>query len=146
MSTPMSPPRRGGQTPLPLRRPLAIAAVGAARLLATQPPGRIRFILTWLRRGATPADYRQTLAARDAVTAVSTLCRGPHGCLPRSLATTLLCRASGVWPTWYVGVRRVAPFAAHAWVETEGVMVGEPVPADHLRPLIAVPPESVRAS
>ncbi|WP_322747431.1 MULTISPECIES: lasso peptide biosynthesis B2 protein [unclassified Frankia] len=142
MSTPMSLPRRGGELPL-RRRPLAIAAVVAARLLATQPPGRIRSVLTWLQHGARPADYEQTLAAREAVMTVSILCRGAQGCVPRSVATALLCRASGVWPTWCVGIRRVAPFAAHAWVEAEGIMVGEREPTGYFRPLVAVPPKGV---
>ncbi|WP_445548594.1 lasso peptide biosynthesis B2 protein [Frankia sp. CiP1_Cm_nod2] len=123
-----------------------MAAVATARLLATQPPGRIRSVLTWLRRGATPAGYQQALAARDAVTAVSMVCRGARGCVPRSVATALVCRASGVWPTWYVGVRRVGPFAAHAWVEADGVMVGEHELAGYFRPLIAVPPEGATVS
>ncbi|WP_131786310.1 lasso peptide biosynthesis B2 protein [Protofrankia symbiont of Coriaria ruscifolia] len=145
MTTPMSLSRRGGDLPL-RRRPLAMAAVATARLLATQPPSRIRSVLAWLRRGAAPADYRQTLAAREAVTAVSMVCRGAQGCIPRSVATALVCRASGVWPTWCVGVRKVGPFAAHAWVEADGVMVGEREPADYFRPLIAIPPEGVTVS
>jgi hypothetical protein len=119
---------------------LALAAVGVARLLATQSPRRIRSVLTRLSRGVPRADYEQALAARDAVTAVSLLCRGPRGCVPRSVATALVCRASGVWPTWCVGVRAVAPFAAHAWVEADGVVVGEREPVGYFRPLIAVPP------
>ncbi len=139
MTTPMSVSRRGDTLPL-RRRPLAMTAVAAARLLAAQSPGRIRSILTWLRRGAAPADYQQTLAAHNAVTTVSMLCRSSHGCIPRSIATALLCRASGVWPTWCVGVRAVGPFAAHAWVEADGVMVGEREPPGYFRPLLTVPP------
>jgi hypothetical protein len=139
MSMPMSPPRRELKVPL-RRRTLALAAVGAARLIALQPPSRIQSVLAWVRRGAKRADYRQTLAAHEAVMAVSTVCRGPRGCLPRSLATALVCRASGAWPTWCVGVYAIAPFAAHAWVEADGTIVGEPVPADRLRPLLRVGP------
>jgi hypothetical protein len=31
------------------------------------------------------------------------------------------------------------PFAAHAWVEAGGIMVGEDYPADYFRPLFKVP-------
>jgi Transglutaminase-like superfamily len=144
MSMPVSLERRG--CPLPLRRrTLALAAVGAARLLATQPPRRIRSVLSRLSRGVPGADYEQALAARNAVTAVSLLCRGPRGCVPRSVATALVCRASGVWPTWCVGVRAMAPFAAHAWVEADGAVVGEREPAGYFRPLISVPPADATA-
>ena len=57
----------------------------------------------------------------------------------KSLATVLLCRWRGAWPTWCVGVRRLPPFGAHAWVEAEGVAVGEDYPPDYFRTLFTVP-------
>jgi hypothetical protein len=124
----------------PGRRLGALAAVGAARLLATQSPARIRRVLARLGAGARPADYASALAARQAVMAVSLACREERGCVPRSIATTLLCRLAGSMPTWCVGVRAVAPFAAHAWVEADGLIVGEAVPPGYLRALLAVGP------
>ena len=124
--------------PLP-RRLVTHLAVGAARLLATRSPRRIRTVLGRLRRGAVPATFEQAKAARDAVVAVSLHCAAREGCLARSLATVLLCRLGGQWPTWCVGARRLPPFAAHAWVEADGVMVGEDYPPDYFRILLAVP-------
>ena len=72
-------------------------------------------------RGARPATYEQAKAARDTIVAVSLICGAREGCLPRSLATVLLCRLHGSWPAWCVGARRLPPFAAHAWVEADGV-------------------------
>jgi Transglutaminase-like superfamily len=120
------------------RRFLTRLAVGAARLLATQPPRRIKAVLRWLRRGARPATFEQAKAARDAVVAVSLTCAAREGCVPRSLATVLLCRAGGAWAVWCVGARRVPPFAAHAWVEADGMMVGEDYPPDYFRTLFTV--------
>jgi hypothetical protein len=124
--------------PLP-RRIVTYLAVGGARLLAAQSPRRIRAVLGWLRRGATPATFDQAKAARDAVVAVSLVCAAREGCVARSLATMLLCRLRGQWPTWCVGARRVPPFAAHAWVEAEGTPVGEDYPPDYFRLLFTVP-------
>jgi hypothetical protein len=107
------------------RRVLAHGAIGAARLLATQSPRHIRVVLGWLRRGARPATFEQVKAARDTVTAVSLTCAAREGCVARSLATILLCRLRGRWASWCVGARRVPPFGAHAWVEVDGVPVGE---------------------
>jgi Transglutaminase-like superfamily len=121
------------------RRIVTYLAVGAARLLATQSPRRIRTVLARLRRGARPATVEQAKAARDAVVAVSLHCAAREGCVARSLATILLCRLRGQWPTWCVGARRVPPFAAHAWVEAEGVMVDEDYPSDYFRTLFTVP-------
>jgi hypothetical protein len=130
-------PHRPGSVPLP-RRLLAHAVVAAARVLATRSPRRIKAVLGPVRRGARPATYEQAAAARATVVAVSLVCAAPEGCLPRSLATALLCRLQGAWPAWCVGVRRLPPFGAHAWVEADGVMVDEDYPADYFRPLFQV--------
>ncbi|MFI7225263.1 lasso peptide biosynthesis B2 protein [Nonomuraea angiospora] len=83
-------------------------------------------------------SYAEAKAAKDAVLAVSLTCLGVHGCLSRSLATALLCRMRGSWPTWCTGVRVRPPFGAHAWVEAEGRAVDEPTPDGYLAPLITV--------
>ncbi|MEU1628823.1 lasso peptide biosynthesis B2 protein [Streptomyces sp. NPDC020096] len=126
-----------GMRPARGRGLAARAAVAAARLIARLPPRRIRTVLRLLRRGAKPADYAETLRARQDVTAISTLCAGRY-CLQRSLATALLCRLAGSWPTWCSGVR-TSPFAAHAWVEAEGRPVGEPEDTTTYRTVISVP-------
>jgi hypothetical protein len=112
--------------------------VTVAKLLATQPPARIRRILLRLRRGAVPATREQAGHARDAVMTVSLACAGREGCLPRSLATVLLCRFQGRWAAWCVGVRKLPPFGAHAWVEVDREFVGEEYPADYFHTFFAV--------
>lgn len=111
----------------------------AARLLSTRSPKRIRQLLTRLRRNARPATCAEAVDARHAVVSVSLACAGREGCLIRSLATVLLCRSYGYWPTWCLGARRLAPFYAHAWVEVDGVMIGEDYPADYFRLFFTVP-------
>ncbi|MEU6588545.1 lasso peptide biosynthesis B2 protein [Streptomyces sp. NPDC046881] len=140
MSIPVALSRRPR---LPLHRrlwPLFIVAI--SRLLARLRPSRLRWVLEHARRGAEPATAEQTGKALRDVVAVSMRCAG-QACLQRSIATALLCRSRGVWPTWCTGVR-TSPFAAHAWVEAEGEMIGEPYPAGHYRPLITVPPTDNR--
>lgn len=112
--------------------------VGCAHLLARQPPARIRKVLLRLRPGARPATLAEAARAGETVLAVSLAAGGQQGCLPRSLATVLLCRMRGQWPTWCVGVRTQPPFAAHAWVEADGVLVGEGAPADYFQRFITV--------
>jgi transglutaminase superfamily protein len=138
MSMPETVFHQPRSVPLP-RRAVAYAVVGAARLLAAQPPGRIRAVLGQLHRGATPATFDQAKAARDTVVAVSLHCAAREGCLARSIATVLLCRLGGRWATWCVGARRMPPFGAHAWVEAEGRPVGEDYPPDYFRTFFAVP-------
>jgi hypothetical protein len=127
----------GPRPPLPRRIPAHIA-IGIARMLIRLSPRRIRAILTMLRRGAVPASYEQALAARADVVATSMRCAGRY-CLHRSLATTLLCRMRGVWPTWCTGVR-TTPFTAHAWIEVAGQAVGEPASTASYRIILSVPP------
>jgi Transglutaminase-like superfamily len=138
MSMPEAVFHQPRSVPLP-RRLVTHLAVGAARLLATQSPRRIRTVLGWLSRGTKPATFEQAKAARDTVVAVSLVCAAREGCVPRSLATTLLSRLRGRRLTWCVGARRLPPFAAHAWVEADGVMVGEEYPPDYFRTLFTVP-------
>ncbi|MGW5176900.1 lasso peptide biosynthesis B2 protein [Streptomyces sp. NPDC004082] len=113
-------------------------AVALAHLLARQPPVRIRAVLVRLRRGARPATLEEATRARATVLAVSLAAGGQQGCLARSLATVLLCRSRGQWPTWCVGVRTHPPFAAHAWVEAEGELVGEGAPAEYFQRFLTV--------
>ncbi len=138
MSMPEAVSYHPRSVPLP-GRVLVFLAVGVARLLATRSPRRIRRVLGWIQQGTRPATYDEAKSARDAVMAVSLACAGRDGCLARSLATVLLCRLRGQWPTWCVGIRRMPPFGAHAWVEAEGLPVGEDHPPDYFRTFFAVP-------
>lgn len=135
MSLPVTLPVREN---LPLRqRASALLAVGLARLLVLLRPARQLKLLRFARRRAMPASATQALAARRDVLAVSP--RSADCPLRRSIATALLCRARGVWPTWCTGVR-TAPFAAHAWIEVDGHPVGEPHAPAHYRRLQSIPP------
>lgn len=110
-------------------------AVAAARLLIMLPPARLHRVLGLISRGTQPATYADALRARQSTVAVSARCAG-LGCLQRSVATALLCRARGTWPDWCTGFR-VQPFAAHAWVEVDGVPVGEPYDMSMFRTVLA---------
>lgn len=120
-----------------LERAAALLATTVARCLIRLSPGRLRRLLETLRYGAAPATAGQALAARQAVVTVSARCAG-EGCLQRSVATALLCRGRGTWPTWCTGVRS-DPFRAHAWVEAEGEPVGEPASTALFHRILTVP-------
>jgi hypothetical protein len=138
MTTPAAVIRSSRDVPR-RRRVAARVAVAVAHPLARLSPTRIRKVLRVVAKGARPATYAQAARARKAVVAVSLACAGPQGCLPRSLATALLCRLTGTWPVWCVGARKLPPFGAHAWVEAEGRMVDENLPADYFVALVEVP-------
>nr|WP_238545619.1 MULTISPECIES: lasso peptide biosynthesis B2 protein [Streptomyces] len=125
----------------PAHRVLAVLCAAVAAPLARARPRHIRAVLHLLRRGAAPATPEQTAAARHAVVTASARCAAARSCLHRSLATTLLCRAHGTWPTWCTGVR-TEPFGAHAWVAVDGEPIGEPAHERGYTTIISVPPLS----
>ncbi|WNI32570.1 lasso peptide biosynthesis B2 protein [Streptomyces sp. ITFR-6] len=122
---------------LPLRRQLAPrCAAGAARLLVRLPPARLHRLLGVISRGSRPAGYAEVARARRSVVSVSTRCAG-LGCLQRSVATVLMCRARGRWSDWCTGFR-TQPFGAHAWVEADGRPVDEPGELSVFRTVLSV--------
>lgn len=120
-------------------------AVAVGRLLAHAPPRTLRAVLGTAARGALPASYAQARAARDTVLTVDAFTRGGSACLPRSIATALICRSRGVWPSWCVGVLATPPFTAHAWVAAEDRIVDEPMGSDDFSTLFSVSASTDRA-
>ncbi|MEU3602707.1 lasso peptide biosynthesis B2 protein [Streptomyces sp. NPDC006798] len=138
MSISMVNERADSVPPLWLRLPARIAVL-LARGIARLTPERQFALLRAVRRGARPSRVAEAHRARNAVLHVSVMCTGPW-CLQRSIATALLCRVTGVWPEWVVGVR-TEPFTAHAWVEVDGVPVDEDTERlTAFRRLVVVPP------
>lgn len=125
-----------------VQRVTALAAVGIARPLAALPPRRLRQALRVLSRGTRPATHAQALQARSAAVTVSVRCAG-LGCLQRSVAAALICRTRNRWPDWCTGFR-TEPFGAHAWVEVDGVPVGEPDDVARFRTVLSVRCPAVR--
>ncbi|WP_439033262.1 lasso peptide biosynthesis B2 protein [Gordonia terrae] len=103
----------------------ARATIAAARLLSRSSPRTLERVLRLASRGAQTATTEIATRAHSDVVDSSIGMAGPNSCLPRSISVALLCRLRGYWPRWCVGVRTHPPFAAHAWVEAEGHVVGE---------------------
>lgn len=137
MSIPAAMPDRVSL--LGYRKLLPLLAVAVAYVLCKFKPSRLRRTMQMLRRRARPASIDQARVARAAVVAVSVTCAG-RGCLQRSIATAVLCRMRGVWPTWCTGVR-TSPFQAHAWVQVDDQLIDEPQPIGYYIPTMIIPPE-----
>ncbi|WP_131767948.1 lasso peptide biosynthesis B2 protein [Candidatus Protofrankia californiensis] len=106
---------------------LTIAAADLLLISTRRRLGLRHRLLRLLARTATrPASPADTARAHRAITAVSPRCASGHGCLPRSLAVVLWCRATGHHATWILGAA-TGPLAAHAWVEAAGQPVANPV-------------------
>ncbi|QIM16022.1 lasso peptide biosynthesis B2 protein [Leucobacter insecticola] len=108
-----------------LRRIKVRTAIGVAFLLCKLKPRRIIWFLKLLNTSRKPSSLDDAKQARAQVIALSVRCAHREGCVPRSIAVALLCRAEGGFADWCVGVRTTAPFGAHAWVEVNGHPVAE---------------------
>ncbi len=112
----------------------ALLAVMVAVTLVKVSPLRatlaiVGFLKRTTRRTARVSDARTAVAARDWAVRYFP---GRAACMERSLAAFLVCRARGRAVDWCLGCR-FDPCEAHAWIETEGEAIGEPVSPD--RPL-----------
>lgn len=140
MTIPQTVSHNPRTVPWRVRVRVRLASAGAA-LLARCSVNRIHRTLLRLRSGAAPATSEQAVSMREAVMRVSLPCARPDGCLRRSVAVVLLARMYGSWATWCTGPTTRPPFMAHAWIEAEGRMVGEPVPEDQFCAVIRVRPD-----
>ena len=139
MTMPMTMPSRADLARLRRGRRIRIRlVVRVALLLAKLPPHRLRRVLRRISSGAAAAGNAAATEFYHDVLLVSPKCAGWRGCLPRSISIALLCRLTGTWPEWCAGVRATPPFAAHAWVEADGRLVGEPGEPGDYRPLMRV--------
>lgn len=99
-------------------------AVAGAAVLCRMSPEKLNHMLCQITGNRPQAPEALCERARTAVCTVSLSCRGPKGCLKRSVATILMCRMAGVSATWCTGFS-LSPFRAHAWVEIDDRPVGE---------------------
>lgn len=117
----------------------ARVAVGIAFGVCLASPRSLQTLLTLLTKYSRPPSAREVLKWRNEVVGVSPRCAG-EGCLQRSVAVMVLARLSGASPTWKTGIRS-SPFVAHAWVEVDGLPVGEPEVVKAFRTTLEVVPD-----
>jgi Transglutaminase-like superfamily len=122
MSLPISP--QPTVMPRGMFRLQTHAVVGVAWVMTLLPPTLLQSVLHGLSHSHRPTNAHQARLMRAAVCAVSARCAG-EGCLQRSIAAFMLCRMEGHSPEWKTGYQ-LEPFAAHAWIEVDGVPIDEP--------------------
>ncbi len=97
-------------------------------MLRFAPFDRVRRFIDSRPRGATPSDARAAaLTVRRAMSRAERSLPGST-CLARSLAAEWLLREQGLGAKLSIGVATAAPGAelpldAHAWVESEGLVI-----------------------
>lgn len=139
---------QAGRVPTPRVpfRALPVAAVALAVVLAVLHGGgararmaRLTRLLGWAaRRTADQAPAERARQAVYAVRRVGLLAPGRVACLEESAAVVLLLAASRHRVTWCHGVA-ADPIRLHAWVETDGHPVAEPLSTEQYTPLRTIP-------
>lgn len=89
----------------------------------------VAFVRILKRRITRPATIEETEVRVVAARRSARWFPGRAACLENSLAATLTCLLTGRSVDWCIGAR-LMPYAAHAWVEAEGVPIGEPSEPD----------------
>jgi hypothetical protein len=108
---------------------ILLAAFGALAR-AGRGPGRA-LLLAALRRASRPPDGRPRPATRSVPEAAAAFRRASAGhgvarsCIPRALALHRLLLWRGLPARVRLGLSPEQPLAGHAWVECEGVPVGD---------------------
>ncbi|MFF1828430.1 lasso peptide biosynthesis B2 protein [Paenarthrobacter sp. NPDC058040] len=134
MSLPIAPQPAVRSQGLSLIRTKVIVALAWPMTLL--PPALLQAIFRTIAHPKRATEYGQARRIRAAVCAVSSRCAG-EGCLQRSIAAFLLCRAEGHSPGWKTGYR-LEPFTAHAWIEVDGEPVDEPLVIRSYIPVLSV--------
>lgn len=106
-------------------RLIALIAIIIGRRMERQQIGEFCHRLEMWSERYPPANTSTAERYRNAVCVVSRKCRSQQGCLLRSLSTAAACRISHRSVTWCTGFTD-RPFRAHAWVEANGIPIGEP--------------------
>ncbi|MFJ4208920.1 lasso peptide biosynthesis B2 protein [Paenarthrobacter sp. NPDC089675] len=140
MSLPLAPQRAVKPQGMVLLRTRVVTSI--AWTMTLMPPSLLQSFLQFVAHKTRPSTSSEARRIRAAVCAVSERCAG-EGCLQRSIASFILCRLEGHSPSWKTGYR-LEPFAAHAWIEVDGVPIDEPPSVGSFVPVLSVQqPESV---
>jgi Transglutaminase-like superfamily len=117
----------------PARGQRLVGTIGLVIALALLrlPHRHVEALVARLARRAQPATADQAAAALAAVRRASWLHPARTACLEESLAAVVAVRLRGRRVDWCIGARTL-PFAAHAWIEAEGMRIGQ----QHDRPYI----------
>ncbi|OEJ23134.1 hypothetical protein AR457_37635 [Streptomyces agglomeratus] len=116
------------------------AQVGLALALTLLRCTPLRFTIACARAAARLPGRAATVAEAEAIHAairrVARAWPGRAACLEESLAAFLACALTGRRARWVLGAS-LWPQGAHAWIETDGAVVGQ-APEDRVWPYVPV--------
>ncbi|MFM0794081.1 lasso peptide biosynthesis B2 protein [Streptococcus suis] len=132
-----SPVRMEQRTKLSVKNKIiAFFCANVAFFLIKLPPKKLSEIIEKLSKNTSEAFPIEVESWRTSINSVNVRCAG-NGCLQRSVAVMLWGIIARRTPDWVSGFQ-LAPFIAHAWVEIDGLPIGEEMDLSNFQKILFV--------
>ena len=93
-------------------------------------------VIEKLSKNTRKALPKEVESWRTSINSINVRCAG-NGCLQRSVAVMLRGIIARRTPDWVSGFQ-VSPFIAHAWVEVDGIPIGEEMDLSNFQKILFV--------
>lgn len=132
-----SPVRMEQRTKLSVKNKIiALFCANVSFFLIKLPPKKLSEIIEKLSKNTRKSLPMEVEGWRTSINSINVRCAG-NGCLQRSVAVMLRGIIARRTPDWVSGFQ-VAPFIAHAWVEVDGIPIGEDMDLSNFQKILFV--------
>lgn len=132
-----SPVRMEQRTKLSVKNKIiALFCANVSFFLIKLPPKKLSEIIEKLSKNTRKAFPKEVESWRISINSINVRCAG-NGCLQRSVAVMLRGIIARRTPDWVSGFQ-VSPFIAHAWVEVDGIPIGEEMDLSNFQKILFV--------
>ena len=132
-----SPVRMEQRTKLSVKnKRTALFCANVSFFLIKLPPKKLSEVIEKLSKNTRKALPKEVESWRTSINSINVRCAG-NGCLQRSVAVMLRGIIARRTPDWVSGFQ-VSPFIAHAWVEVDGIPIGEEMDLSNFQKILFV--------
>ena len=132
-----SPVRMEQRTKLSVKNKItALFCANVSFFLIKLPPKKLSEVIEKLSKNTRKALPKEVESWRTSINSINVRCAG-NGCLQRSVAVMLRGIIARRTPDWVSGFQ-VSPFIAHAWVEVDGIPIGEEMDLSNCQKILFV--------
>ena len=132
-----SPVRMEQRTKLSVKNKItALFCANVSFFLIKLPPKKLSEVIEKLSKNTRKALPKEVESWRTSINSINVRCAG-NGCLQRSVAVMLRGIIARRTPDWVSGFQ-VSPFIAHAWVEVDGIPIGEEIDLSNFQKILFV--------
>ena len=132
-----SPVRMEQRTKLSVKNKItALFCANVSFFLIKLPPKKLSEVIEKLSKNTRKALPKEVESWRTSINSINVRCAG-NGCLQRSVAVMLRGIIARRTPDWVSGFQ-VSPFIAHAWVEVDGIPIGEEMVLSNFQKILFV--------